>query len=99
MAEVTDILIDHETGDLAARNGDLMIGESTRQHQASLMFACEGDYKQTPLAGIGAINFLDDEGPENFMRRIRQQFTQDGMAVTRLYLDDSGKLITVAEYK
>ena len=97
MAEVTDILTDEE-GDLMVVNGDFSVGESTVQHQGDLIVACEGEYKQDPMTGVGAVNFVDDEGPSEFLRKVRIQFTKDGMNVTRSQMNTNGNLEIEAEY-
>lgn len=99
MTIVKDILIEEVAGDVSAYEGDFIIGDSTRQHQVHLMLGCEGEYKQNETTGIGAINFIDDEGPANFTRKTRQQFTQDGMDVEQLSMDSTGKLNIKADYK
>ena len=37
MVNVTDILTDPATGDLACKNGDLVMGDGTFQHQSHLL--------------------------------------------------------------
>ena len=82
MAVVTDILTEDASGDLmVSRQGDLMIGDATLLHQRDLIMASEGEYKQNPMVGIGVVNFLDDEEPDDLKRKIRSQFTTDGMNV------------------
>ena len=96
MAEVKDILCD-EDGEIACVHGDLFIGESTVQHQADLLEANEGEYKQNPTTGIGLRNFLDDEDPREMLRKIRIQFTKDNMEVTKLTF--ATDLIVKASYR
>ncbi len=99
MTIVKDILIEEVAGDVIAVEGDFVIGDSTRQHQVHLMLACEGEFKQNETTGIGAINFIDDEGPANFTRKTRQQFTLDGMDVEQLAMGADGKLNIKADYR
>jgi hypothetical protein len=83
MSELTDILCD-ETGDLLCSAGDLATGVSTLQHQADLLEASEGEYKQSPTTGIGISNFLNDEDPREMIRKIRMQFDGDGILISSL---------------
>lgn len=97
MTEVTDILFDQTTGDIACKNGDFVIGDATYQHQADLLMAKEGEYKQSPNVGIGIDNFLNDEDPTEMLRKIRMQFVKDGMVISRLKYTD--RVIIEALYK
>ena len=96
--EVIDILCDRETGDIACQNGDFAIGDATIQHQGDLLSAAEGEYKQSPTVGVGIQEFLNDEGPAMMLRKIREQFVNDGMTVSELALLESGLTIK-ANYK
>ncbi|MCX6281472.1 MAG: hypothetical protein NTU51_05890 [Bacteroidetes bacterium] len=80
----TDILIDIVTNDLASEDGDFAIGDSTRQHQVDLLVANEGEYKQFPVTGVGIEGFLLDEDKTDMIRKIRSQFTRDGMSVLKV---------------
>jgi hypothetical protein len=88
MALVTDILYDQDTGDIACKNGDFVIGDSTLQHQADLLEAGEGEYKQAPTVGVGLQGFLNDEDPAEMLRKIRIQFVGDGLNVSQLKSSD-----------
>jgi hypothetical protein len=83
MAEVLDILCD-EAGELACVNGDMVTGDATWQHQADLLMANEGSFKETPTTGVGLDNFLNSEDPAEMLRKIRIQFQKDGMEVTKV---------------
>jgi len=91
-----DILTD-ESGDLASEKGDFAVGDATQQHQRDLLVAGEGEYKQSPLVGVGIIGFIDDEGPSELVRKIRSQYIMDGMDVTGI--NHNGQELRVeAEY-
>lgn len=88
MAIVTDILCD-DAGDLICFAGDFACGDSTYQHQVDLLWAKEGEYKQTPPTGVGLENYLLDEDRTDLLRKIRMQFASDGMTLTQLeYVND-----------
>jgi hypothetical protein len=88
MILVTDILYDQGTGDIACKNGDFVIGDSTLQHQADLLEAAEGEYKQSPTVGVGLQGFLNDENPADMLRKIRIQFVGDGLNIVQLQSAD-----------
>lgn len=64
--------------------GDIAWAESTRQHQRDILLAHAGEYRLSPGLGVGASDYLDDEGKENLKREINRQFTKDGMTVKRI---------------
>jgi len=84
MTEVIDILFDTENGDLACKDGDFVLGDSTLQHQGDLLDAGEGEYKQSPTVGVALRDFLNDEDPTEMLRKIRMQFTRDGLNISEL---------------
>jgi hypothetical protein len=61
--------------------GDIVWAESTLQHQRDILLAHEGEYRLSPAVGVGASDYLDDEGQDNLKREINRQFTRDGMTV------------------
>lgn len=83
MAKVTDILLD-SNNDLKIENGDFVMGDSTYQNQKCLLLAAKGDYKQFPLIGVDVFNWLNDDRPEDMMREVRIQFSNDGMRVNKM---------------
>ncbi len=93
----TDILIDTVTNDMASKDGDFVIGDSTRQHQVDLLVASEGQYKQFPTTGVGIEFFLLDEDKTDMIRKIRSQFTRDGMSVLKVTV--MGGININAQYK
>lgn len=76
----------------------LVVGEITRQNQSVLLLAEKGEIKESPLAGVGISNYLDDENTDDMMREIRSQFANDGMKVRKLEIS-SGKIQINAKYE
>lgn len=74
----------------------MVIGDATLQHQADLLVACEGEYKQSLTTGVGMSGFLNDEDKRPLLRKIRGQFRADGMQVNNLQF--SGNLLINAAY-
>lgn len=90
-----DILL---TDDLQISNGDLMIGESTYQHQKTLIYADKGEFKHNPKIGVGVKRYFETEKPEDFAREIRFQFLTDGMKVNKIEIADNLEVNIDATY-
>lgn len=90
-----DIKFDKE-GDVDISADDIQYVESTSQHQRDLIIAQRGHYKEMPGVGVGAINFIHDEDPENFLRTIRKEFTRDGMKVERVAFSGNELIVNAA---
>ncbi|KAA6348032.1 hypothetical protein EZS27_004484 [termite gut metagenome] len=84
-------------GDIDLSTNDLFYSESTEQHQRDILLAGKGHFKETPLVGVSAIDYLNDESPDNFLRAVRKEFTRDGMKVKSLALK-AGELSINATY-
>jgi len=67
--------------------GDIIWTESALQHQRDILLAHEGEYRLSPTMGVGASDYLDDEGRENLLREINKQFAKDGMTVKSIDKD------------
>lgn len=78
-------------------NGDLVLGESTKQHQALLLITDTGEWKDNPVVGIGIDNYEDDDIAD-LNGDINRGFTQDGMTVTYIGPGADGKLSVAANY-
>lgn len=85
--EVNDILLDRDTLEMAYADGDMVVGESTAQHQTLIMLAARGDFKESPTLGVGLMNYLYDETPGALLADIRSSLRQDGMTVGAVELD------------
>lgn len=83
-----------ESGDIDLSTGDLLYAESTARHQRDILLAGKGHYKESPETGVGAMEYINDNEPENLLRSIRKEFTRDGMKVTKVSMDN-----TVANYE
>lgn len=90
-----DILLD-PAGDLLLSPG-MVRGESTDQHQALLLKANPGDFRESPMVGVGLFGWLKDEDDNGLLAAIKSQFEADGMTVTNISLVDQ-KLQINASY-
>ena len=92
-----DILID-ELFDILF-DGDFTIGESTEQHQETLLLASPGEIRSAPMAGVGLLGFLkEDSSTGDLLGKIKTEFEKDGMVVTKISLT-GGKILANALYK
>ncbi len=83
-----DFLLD-ESFDLAFAGGDLVTGESTRQHQQLLVLIEKGELREFPTRGVGAASWLNDDVQfGDFNGAVKREFEADGMTV--LLLKGSG---------
>lgn len=86
-----------ENCDLDFTDGDLVIVESTEQHQRDILLTDKGHARNKPEAGVGAQNYLSDSDPDNFLREVRKELAGDGMKVSKVILH--GKDVEIdAEY-
>lgn len=93
-----DFLFNMTTGEPLIEDGDFVVGDSTAQHQYDLLRLQKGELKQFPKAGVGVIDFFDDENPDALLREMRKQYSADGMKVNDLNLQTNGSIATDASY-
>lgn len=96
-----DILMTAD-GDIDVTVGDLQTAaayRTTEQHKRDILMAAPGDFKETPTAGVGAVEYLNDENLGLFLRDVRKQMQADGMTVERVEFDPDGGLIIEGDYE
>lgn len=88
MARTDIILMSDYTPEIA--NGDLVIGASDDQHIELLMMTTPGQWKESPLVGIGLINYLKKPttSEKQMKRDIIVGLSADGYKVNELSLDN-----------
>lgn len=70
---MVDFILD-ENGDLAIENGDFVLGEADQQNVELLLFSNKGEFKEFPLVGFGAINYIKSNVSEiEFKRDLKIQ--------------------------
>lgn len=77
------ILLD-DNSDLLIENKSMTIGDAIGQNQKHLILTEKTELKFTPMRGVGAKRFLEDNTPNNLAREIRQEFAIDGMVVNSI---------------
>lgn len=79
--------------DLAIADGDLAIGTVADDNAYLLLVTAKGDWKESPLTGIGAERFLNSpDGGLALEREVLLQMQADGFHVRGVRLGDNGTL-------
>src|SRR5580704_6784555 len=77
-----DILLD-DTNDLLIAAGDFSVGDSTVQEVESIIMSYPGWWKEFPLVGCAAPNYLNSPGVgQQLSNSIKQQLKLDGKTLT-----------------
>ncbi|WP_267402801.1 MULTISPECIES: hypothetical protein [unclassified Chryseobacterium] len=92
-----DILL-NENFELQFANGDFVFGESTYEHQRTLLLADKGEIKLFPKNGVGVRRYLEHDGSEELAREIRQEFYADGMTVNGIKIGEDLEINIDADY-
>jgi len=67
-----------DSQDLEIGNGDFVIDESDQQHIEDIFIAQKSEFKEFPLVGFGAINYIKTNiSPYEFERDLRIQLEYD----------------------
>jgi hypothetical protein len=89
---VKDILVG-EDGDLQISKGDFFVGDSDLQHITHIVFASPGDYKQSPIIGVGIMKKLNSpvalQGANSLKSEITLQLTADNYKVKKIVVGSS----------
>jgi hypothetical protein len=79
---VNDILLDN-SGDLLIASGDFSIGDTTVQEVQDIIMSYPGWWKEYPLVGCAAPNYINSPGAgQELSNIITQQLKLDGKTVT-----------------
>ncbi|QTV06061.1 hypothetical protein [Faecalibacter bovis] len=72
-----DIIRDQEQ-DVKIERGDFVIDESDQQHIEDIFIAQKGEFKEFPLVGFGAINYIKSQTTDDeFKRDLKIQLEYD----------------------
>lgn len=93
---MTDLKIT-SLGGVVIENGDLVLAESTLQHQKDLITAEKGWWKFNPTRGVGLTSWLNDTNARNLPGAIRTELERDGQQVENISVAN-GKLTINAAY-
>lgn len=92
---MNDILITNE-GEIKIENGDFVVDNSTLQHQALILITNPGEFKESPMLGVGIENYILDSDMIGCEFEAQLQFTMDGMKVKNLNFKND--IIIEADY-
>lgn len=88
-----------DTGDIDVSAGDILTATSDYQHQADILLARKGYYKERPTVGVGVEDYINETEPEELLRSVRKEFAGDGMKVTKVTIAATGEIETDAHYE
>jgi hypothetical protein len=97
MMNNNDILLNGDY-DLLYKDGDFVTGDALIQQQALLLSTGEGEWKQSPVTGVGMPGYLNDESEAELFRKVRLQFRNDNLSVTTLKKQTDGTLLIKAQH-
>lgn len=87
-----------DDGDVDLTTGDIVLIESTEQHQRDILIAAPGYYKEAPTVGVDSARNILESNPAAYLRNVRKQFAKDGMRVESVEYNN-GNLNVQAEYE
>lgn len=86
-------------GDLDLGTGDIVMVEPTERHKADILLTSQGDFAESPLTGVGIIDYINAEDGGDMLRQISQQMQRDGIKITKVGFDTDGQLIVDGSYE
>lgn len=79
---MNDFILDN-TGDLLITDGDFPVGDCTEQEMQDIIMSYPGWWKEYPLVGCAALDYINSPGTgRNLSNIITQQLKLDGKMVT-----------------
>lgn len=89
-------------GDLDLSMGDIAFAnefDATEQHKADILYASQGDYKESPLTGVGIMDYINSEDNDMMRRDISIQMQKDGIKINKVGVDQSRSIIIDGRYE
>lgn len=86
---MNDIKIEEATFDLAIENGDFVSDfEATEQHLQFLLLANKGEWRETPQAGVGIVDYVNSKSntTAQLKREIQVQTDLDNFSPTEIQI-------------
>lgn len=83
----------NDDGDMLIANGDLVVGDSDKQHQWDIIVAHKGWYKEFPYIGVGLMAYLKSTGMQlELKKNIQLQLQADNYSLNNLTVGDLDKM-------
>lgn len=90
-----DIIL-NEDFDIKIVNGDFVVSESQQQHIEAIFLDKKGEYKEFPLIGFGAENYLKSNvSKTEFKRDLKIQLAYDEFENAKINLEEGFKKLSI----
>lgn len=89
-------------GDVDLTAHDLQMAsewEATDRHKADIILSSKGDFKESPLVGVGSIEYLNSELPTLYLRDVSIAMQRDGIKVNEVRFDAQGCIVIDGKYE
>lgn len=85
-----------ESNDLAIENGSFKLGSSENQDADRIIQAHPGEFKQSPLVGVGISRYLNASArPVDVEKEVKKGLELDGLIIDELRISDDFKALTI----
>jgi len=96
-----DIILDDNL-DLLIANGDFVVGDSDEQTQELILIATQGAFRESPLTGVGIVNYLKAQFSPALVAKLTQkiqlQLQYDGFSAATVVVNSFSDIdITVTD--
>lgn len=93
------IQMDSETGDILVGKNGVSIGDTSQQNQYLILVSHPGEWKESPLVGVGIGDYVNDNETDFIRHSIREQFWMDGITIEKMTVKPGDVKITAAYQK
>lgn len=90
------------SGDIDISSGDFTLAnpyDTTEGHKCDILMASQGDFKASPLTGVGIVDYINGENNGLMLRDISLQMQRDGIKVERIEIDNDGQILIDGQYE
>lgn len=95
---MTGIQIDSETGDILVGKNGVSIGDTSQQNQYLILVSHPGEWKESPLLGVGIGDYVNDNETDFIRHSIYENFRMDGIEIEKMTVNP-GDIEIAAQYK
>lgn len=95
-----DAMVKPQRNSLGLITDGLVVGDTMYQNEALILISHQGEFKETPLLGVGIDDMVNDNDILQWEHSIRVNLSRDNMDVRTALIDKTTGNITIeAEYK